>query len=162
MGDKSELTPFLELLKKQNRVSVIFGAVFVAFGGLLYLIPADETKDWIIKLVIMAFFIVMGGVFIAMGIRSPRKAPFIQALRDTPELICWIYVQRNMRAGRHVASVLTLGLVTGKLLQIGIGLGNDEKLSALAASYAPEARRGYSKELQIEFRLDPEAMRREA
>jgi len=157
---KADLSPLLKIQRTQDRMGILIGLAFAAIGAFLVFIPAEEDSDLVIKIVMAAAFGIAGGAFLLFSLRSPAKAPLLRALLETPERVAWIYVQRGMRGGRAISSVLKVGLVSGKMLELSIGVGKDDEMQALAASHAPAAKVGWSSKLEMDFNLDPPSLRR--
>lgn len=156
----TNLEPFIELQKKSNRVSVIVGVVIMAFGAALYAIPANTDKDLWIKLGIMAFFIVFGVILIAVGLVPAESAAGIVKLRDQPDDVVWLYVQRRLRNGQHIGSSLHLGLISGKVVNLPLAIGREDELQRLAHQHAPHAHLGFDPALDAQFKKNPLSRRR--
>ncbi len=154
------LTPFVELLRKANRLSRIVGVGIALFGAALYLLPAKTDKDALIKLAIMGAFILLGVVLFGMGFQDPEKNKALVALREHPADIVWVYVQRNHRNGQHVGSQLMLAHVGGKLLQLPLSLGREDELRGLVLPRVPHAHIGYDPEVEARFKNSPASLKR--
>lgn len=154
------LDPFIELQRKSNRISKIVGVVMIVFGGALYAIPAHTDEDLWIKLGIMTFFAAFGIVLIAVGLQPAESAAGIVKLREQPDDVVWLYVQRRLRHGQHIGSSLHLGLISGKVVNLPLKIGEEDGLQRLAHQHVPHAHVGFDATIEAQFKKDPLALRR--
>ena len=156
----SDLGPFVEFIRKSNRMMRWLGIFMVLFGAALWLIPAKTDKDVLIKLGIMGFFALFGVLLVVLGLQDPERHKALVALRERADDIVWIYLHRTKRNGQQVSSVLRLGLTSGQLLGLPIQVSCEDERLALVMARAPHARVGYDRAIEQQFKRDPRSLRR--
>ena len=111
--------------------------------------------------------IVFGAILTAIGAwfhflarRDPLAHEVFRMLRDTPQDIVWAYVSVQKQRGSKVRSSVMLGLTSGRRLDVGATIGNEQELLDGFARVLPWATIGYSPELEAAFGKAPASLRR--
>ena len=150
--------PLVDQANKSRKVMYIVGSVVIAMGIGLLFIPAEDgdmTQGKIIMYSMMTFFVLLGSYVVYMGTIPGEKQPGIKALRETPGDVCWAYVERRTSNGAHTASVLRLGLRSGKMYGVAVEKGREEQWLREVMAVAPRAAFGYDPEIQARFKQNP-------
>lgn len=96
-------------------------------------------------------------------LRDPARAPLLRILA-APERIAWIHPKRTSvrRRGVEVSHALEVVVCTVDGARVALSMSDDDVSTAvrLASTEAPWAARGYSPELEAQFRASPASLRR--
>ena len=151
-----QLDLFIKALKKQRKLMIIVALFIGLFGIGMVFIPANTSKDWAIKLGIVAFFQLVAILMLWVAKDPPERHPFIRALNERIEDIVWVYVQHNRQNGAHVAYIMVLCFKDGKSVQAPFPkeLEEEAKLTVLTL-VGPDVVFGFSEDLLKVYKQDP-------
>ncbi len=122
------------------------------------MIPAKTEKDEMIRWGIMAFFILLGMVLIAMGAQPAEKHKALVMLRQNAANVVWVYIQRNKKNGQHIGSQLMLGCSDGALLSLPLTVGKEDEQSNVVREHVPHALFGYDAAIEARFKKAPASL----
>ncbi|MBK8172620.1 MAG: hypothetical protein IPK60_20095 [Sandaracinaceae bacterium] len=149
-----ELSYFVKHLPRPY-VGIALAVLCLGLGSAGFL---DPTAQLGVKLGLMIPFGLLSVVFVVVAARPASKHPGIIAFAQRRADIVWIYVFRQKVNGRHASSALVIGLADGKTTQLPIRKGSEDAFLEYAYSLAPRATKGYTRELQLQFRNDPRSL----
>jgi hypothetical protein len=146
---------------RTRNVRLAGAILFFLFGVLFALVPLADDEGGVGQIVglevlaaiTLALAAWLGAV--AYRLRDPRRNPIVELVTERPGEIAWVYEQ--VTRGRGGVTVLTaiLKKADGKSVDIRLTQADAGPVLAEIARRAPHAARGFSPEIEKQYRENP-------
>jgi len=156
-----DLTPFFHAIRKFRIAVTVLAVICLPFGILLFFLKdptMSQTANLAMQIGLGSFFLILGGYFGYLGLRSPTKDKGIRTLLERKDDIVWICPVRRLSHGNHVATQYNLNLADGKTNQVAVVPADEERAERILKAHCPQALFGFSREWEKQFKSDPASM----
>lgn len=158
----ADLTPFVELVRKAKR-RLLFGALVpLVLAALAFLLPSPtETVGYVVLYSLVGFCVLLAGLLVWEGLRSPDSHPALVALRSPGE-VTWLFLEQSRDAHTQKTGKPTLrvGLRNGSRLPLELIPGREAEMVERARAAAPRATYGWTPDLELAYLTEPASLLR--
>lgn len=157
-----DLAPFFHTIRKFRVATAVLAVLSLSLGVFLLFLndpTMSQTANLAMKIGVGGFFLVLGGYFSYLGLRSPTRDKGIRTLLERKDDIVWICPVRQLNNGNHVATRYNLNLTDGETNHVAVVPADEERAERFLKAHCPSALFGFNREWEKRFKADPASMR---